>query len=273
MAESRALTQISAGELHSEFGLASLMMTRMQFAALAALILVIANSLAAGQDTPLSLADCYRLAEQNQPDLATAEAQVLVAEAHLKERRSPYFPHLSFGATHNQQTYNYAPAPGTAPSTLKLLSHGESWSNSPYYYTGLNFSQNIYDFGLTRGSVARGKAELAQAEENRDRVRQETLLNVRNGYFGVLAAQQLVQVRQTTVQDQSKHLDQIKAFFQVGRVPKIDLTRQEVQLANAELDLVQAQSDLTVAQAALATSMGLPVKSTFTLVNVLGSAL
>jgi outer membrane protein len=81
-----------------------------------------------------------------------------------------------------------------------------------------------------------------------------------------------VRVRQTTVQDVNKHLDQIKAFFEVGRVPKIDLTRQEVQLANAQLDLVQAQSDLTVAQAALATAMGLPVKNTFTLVNALEAA-
>jgi outer membrane protein len=234
---------------------------------------MLAATIAAAQtNAPLSLADCYRVAAQNQPDLATAEAQVHVAEAHLKERRSPYFPHLSFGASHNQQTYNYAATPGVSPSTFSQSYHGESWSNSPYYFTGLNFSQNIYDFGLTRGSVVRGKAELAQAQENRDRVRQRTLLNVRNAYFAVLAAQQLVQVREKTVQDQSKHLDQIQAFFSVGRVPKIDVTRQEVQLANAQVDLVQARSDYTVAQAALATSMGLPVKNTYTLVDVLGSA-
>jgi outer membrane protein len=249
------------------------MKTHAHLANLAALILLIAISPASAQHKPLSLADCYRLSEQNQPDLATAEAQVHVAEAHLKERRSPYFPHLSFGASHNQQTYNYAATPGTSPATANISFNGERWSNSPYYYTGLNFSQNIYDFGLTRGSVERGKAELAQAQDNRDRVRQQTLLNVRNGYFSVLAAQQLVQVRQTTVQDQSKHLEQINAFFQVGRVPKIDVTRQEVQLANAQLDLVQAQSDLTVAQAALATAIGLPVKNTFTLVDVLNEAL
>src|SRR5450631_1551678 len=245
------------------------MKMRAQFAALA--LLALATPLLA-QDQPLSLADCYRLAQQNQPDLATAESQVHVAEAHLKERRSPYFPHLSFGASHNQQTYNFAAVPGTAPSTFAANYHGESGSTSPYYFTGLNFSQNIYDFGLTRGSVERSKAELAQAQQNRDRVRQETLLNVRNAYFTVLAAQALVQVRQSTVQDQSKHLEQINAFFQVGRVPKIDVTRQEVQLANAELDLVQAQSDLTVAQAASATAMGLPVKNTFALVDILSAA-
>jgi outer membrane protein len=239
---------------------------------LAILILAFVSLAATAQDTPLSLADCYRLAEQNQPDLATAEAEVHVAESHLKERRSPYYPHLSFGASHNQQTYNYAPSPGTSPNVASVLFNGERWSSSPYYFTGLNFSQNIYDFGLTRGSVARGKAELAQAQQNRDRVRQETLLTVRNGYFSVLAAQELVQVRETTVKNQSKHLEQIQAFFQVGRVPKIDMTRQEVQLANAQLDLVQARSDLTVAHAALATAMGLPVKNTFSLIDVLESA-
>jgi outer membrane protein len=259
------------------------MKIRAQLAAFAVLALAIATPLlsqgkpaqgepAQGKDKPLSLAECYALAEQNQPDLATAEAQVHVAEAHLKERRSPYLPHLSFGATHNQQTYNYAPLPGTSIATANSQYNGEHWANSPYYYTGLNFSQNIYDFGLTRGSVERGKAELAQAQQNRDRVRQETLLNVRNGYFSVLAAQELAEVRQKAVQDQSKHLDQIDAFFQVGRVPKIDVTRQEVQLADSQLDLVQAQADLKISQAALATAMGLPVKQTFTLVDVLGTA-
>ena len=264
------------------------MKIRAQLAAFAALALAISTPLlsqemlsqeklsqeksAQDQGRPLSLAECYALAEQNQPDLATAEAQVHVAEAHLKERRSPYLPHLSFGASHNQQTYNYTPLPGTSVATANAEYNGEHWANSPYYYTGLNFSQNIYDFGLTRGSVERGKAELAQAQQNRDRVRQETLLNVRNGYFSVLAAQELVDVRQKTVQDQSKHLDQINAFFQVGRVPKIDVTRQEVQLADSQLDLVQAQADLKISQAALATAMGLPVKQTFTLVDVLGSA-
>src|SRR5258708_20121413 len=197
-----------------------------RFARLAASTLLgIALSVSAiAQDNPLSLADCYRLAEQNQPDLSTAESQVQVAEAHLKERRSPYFPHLSFGASHNQQTYNYAGLPGTAPGTAGKLFNGESWSNSPYYFTGLNFSQNIYDFGLTRGSVERGKAELAQAQQNQDRVHQETLLNVRNGYFGVLAAQELIQVRQTTFQDRSKHLGQINPSFHPGPLPNTKLT-------------------------------------------------
>ena len=91
-----------------------------------ALALIIASTVSAAQDRLLSLSDCYRLAEQNQPDLATAEDQVHVAEAHLKERRSAYLPHLSFGATHNQQTYNYAPLPGTSPRIANGEYNGET---------------------------------------------------------------------------------------------------------------------------------------------------
>src|ERR1700689_3520089 len=104
------------------------MTTHLQLAALA--VLAIAIPLAA-RDKPLSLADCYHLAAQNQPDLATAEAEVHVAEAHLKERRSPYFPHLSFGASHTQQTYNYAGTPGISPTTFAAEANGEHWANSP----------------------------------------------------------------------------------------------------------------------------------------------
>lgn len=219
---------------------------------------------------PLTLADCYRIAEQNHPDLTTARDLEQAAEARLGERHSAYLPRLDFGISHNQQTYNYAPTPGTEPRLFTQFYRGESASTSPYYYAGLNFSQTIYDFGRTRASVKRGRAEVAATQQNSDRVRQQILLNVRTSYFGVLAAQELVGVRQNAVQDQSRHLEQIQAFFQVGRSPKIDVTRQQVELANSQLELTQAQSDLKVARAALAVSMGLPVQGAPEIVNALG---
>ncbi|HTM89333.1 MAG TPA: TolC family protein [Terriglobales bacterium] len=234
------------------------------------LLSLLAASAAAQANQPLTLADCYRIAEQNHPDLATAQDLVQASQARLRQRHSAYLPRLDFGISHNQTTYNYAPQPGTSPRQFAQFYQGESATTSPYYYAGLNFSQTIYDFGRTRGSVQRGQAELAASEQNRERTRQQVLLNVRTSYFGVLAAQELVTVRQNAVQDQTRHLEQIQAFFQVGRSPKIDLTRQEVQLANSQLDLTQAQSDLQVARAALAVSMGLPVQGAPAIVNALG---
>ncbi|HKU20243.1 MAG TPA: TolC family protein [Terriglobales bacterium] len=223
-----------------------------------------------GLNQPLTLEQCYRIAEQNHPDLATAQDLVQASQARLRERHSAYLPRLDFGISHNQQTYNYAPMPGNTPRQFAQFYQGESASTSPYYYAGLNFSQTIYDFGRTRGSVQRGQAELSASEQNRERTRQQILLNVRTSYFGVLAAQELVTVRQNAVQDQTRHLEQIQAFFEVGRSPKIDVTRQEVELANSQLDLTQAQSNLKVARAALAVSMGLPVQGAPAIANALG---
>ena len=235
-----------------------------------ALLSAVAALAAPQPNQPLTLEECYRIAEQNHPDLATAQDLLQASQARLRERHSAYLPRLDFGISHNQQTYNYAPQPGTSPHQFAQFYQGESATTSPYYFAGLNLSQTIYDFGRTRGSVQRGQAELSASEQNRNRVRQQILLNVRSSYFGVLAAQELVGVRQNAVQDQTRHLEQIQAFFQVGRSPKIDVTRQEVELANSQLELTQAQSDLKVARAALAISMGLPVQGAPPIVNALG---
>ncbi len=62
-------------------------------------------SAAAGQNSaPLTLADCYRIAEQNQPELAAAQAAVEASEARLRQRHSAYLPRLDAGAGHTQST-------------------------------------------------------------------------------------------------------------------------------------------------------------------------
>jgi outer membrane protein len=84
-------------------------------------------------------------------------------------------------------------------------------------------------------------------------------LNVRLAYYGVLADEELVRVREAALRQQKKHLDQIQAMYEVGTRPKIDLTEQRVAVSNAEVDLKQAEEDLAVARARLATAMGIPI--------------
>lgn len=116
-------------------------------------------SSATGQNTgPLTLADCYRIAEQNQPELAVAQAAVEASEARLRQRHSAYLPRLDAGAGHTQSTYNYSPAVGTDPRVFNSFYHGENAATDPYYNLGLNFSQTIYDFGRSRGAQERAAA-------------------------------------------------------------------------------------------------------------------
>ena len=132
-------------------------------------------------------------------------------------------------------------------------------SPAPYYFGGLNFSQLIYDFGQTRGAEERTRVELAAAKQNLKRVHDVVYLNVREAFYSVLATEELLQARQDAVDNQTKHLEQVRSFHEVGTRPKIDVTKQEVALANSQVDYRQAQENLEVARAALATAMGIPL--------------
>lgn len=212
------------------------------------------------QAQPLSLGECLRIAEEHHPDLATSRALIRQAEYQLQATHSNYLPRLDFGGSYTRQSYNFAASPGSTPTQVKLFQSGESFASAPYYYSGLTLSQTLYDFGRTRGAVERSQAQLEASRRNFDRTRDLVDLNVRSGYFGVLAAEALVRIQAEAVRDQQKHLDQIQAFFEVGTRPKIDVTNQEVALANSQVSLRQAQADLDVARAALATAMGIPIE-------------
>ncbi len=216
-----------------------------------------------------TLAECLRIAEQQHPDLAAARGLIAEAQAQVKAARSGFLPHVDAGGSYTRQTFNYAATPGTPPRLVQLFSNGESLSNAPYYYAGLNLSQTIYDFGQTKGQVRRAEADYATAQQNLQRVHDLVYLNVRQAYYGVLAAEEILQARKDAEANQQKHLDQVQAFHEVGTRPKIDVTKQEVALASAQLDLRQAQENLDVSRAALATAMGIPINQAPEPVNTL----
>jgi outer membrane protein len=241
-----------------------------------------ATALVAGNDpSKLTLSQCLKIAEEKHPNLSAAGALVEEAAAQLKIEHSGFLPHVGLGGSYIRQTYNYAgsgavaTAPGfagssgTPPRLVNLFGGGESFASAPYYYGGLTVSQTIYDAGRTRGEVNRSTAELEASRRNYLEVRNTIDLNVRSAYYSVLAGEELVRVRSEAVKNQTRHLEQVRAFFEVGMRPKIDVTRQEVSLANAQVDLRQAQEDLQVARAALATSMGIPIDQAPEPVNTL----
>jgi len=55
-----------------------------------------------------------------------------------------------------------------------------------------------------------------------------------------------------------KHLDQAKAFFSVGKKPRFDVTRAEVDLSSAKLGLIKAENVLKIARVTLNNAMGVP---------------
>jgi len=214
---------------------------------------------AADPPRQLSLAECLQIAEQNHPDLAAARGLIDAARAQVRIARAGYRPHMDAGADYTRATYNFAADPGTSPQQFNSNYNGQSMASAPYYYGGLLFSQLIYDFGRTSGTVERSQVELEAATQNLKRVHDLVYLNVREAFYSVLTTEEILQARKDAVENQTKHLEQVRYFHDVGTRPQIDVTKQAVALANSQVDYRQAQENLEVARAALATSMGIPL--------------
>jgi len=226
------------------------------------MLLITAGSLIAVDPPPqpMTLSQCVETAMEHHPDLAAALAMIDEAQAQLKIAHSAFLPQVNLGSFYNRETYNYAGQPGTPPDLWQRFYQGESNSTSPYYYGGINLSQDIFDFGRKRGTMDRSMAELRAAEHNYKNVKNQIYYNVRAAYYTELADRKLVDVQREGLNNAAKHLKQAEAFYQAGRDPKINVTQEQVAVANAKLALQQAQENLDVAHAALATAMGIPIE-------------
>ena len=61
-----------------------------------------------------------------------------------------------------------------------------------------------------------------------------------------------------TVQDYELQLKQAKAYFDIGKKAKIDVTYAEYNLGKAKLNLIKAKNTLELAAVQLANAVGIP---------------
>jgi outer membrane protein TolC len=77
-----------------------------------------------------------------------------------------------------------------------------------------------------------------------------------NAYFGLVAAQQSLDLLRESLQTQRRMLENTIKLVAAGEVPSADVARSRARSAEVESNLESARMDVVSAQAALATSMG-----------------
>ena len=193
-------------------------------------------------ETKLTLQNCIDSALKNQPTMRSARANIDAGQGRATQAASPYFPQVSAstGYSENRQ--------------LGGVLGGESTTKG--YTTTLQVNQLIYDFGKTGNAYDAARWGTRSSEQDAERVRQEVVLNVKQAFFALLQAVQLVEVAQKTVEQTESHLNQAQAFFHAGSKPRFDVTRAEVDVNNAKLGLINAKSGVRIRTIALNNAMG-----------------
>lgn len=182
---------------------------------------------------PLSLEECLAVAEANHPALEEARATIDGEKARLGQIRT-----------------------SNAVKGDASLSVSASSGGNESYSTSFTVSKLVYDSGRNTLQRKRQTLSLDSASESARGVVLSVRTAVKTAYYDLLLAERRLDQAEEAVGSYERHLNQAKAFYEVGTKPKFDVTKAEVDLGNAKMTLVSAEAAVRSGWAALANAMG-----------------
>ena len=222
------------------------------------IFLLIAPSVAAADSVPanrpLTLADCLRIALEDNPAGRSASAGVQGAKEAVGEAGAPYYPEVGLQTGYRRwQTHAFLPDFVRIPSgTTQVVGPTDDW------LAGLRARYTLYDFGERQAQLQVAKARQGLAREEQARVRQDIILSVYYGFYGLTSALEAKGVAEQNLERSRDHLRLTHLRKEAGAVPKADVLRAQVEVSNAQLAVVRAENLVRLARGNLNLSMGRP---------------
>jgi len=192
------------------------------------------------QGETLELQRCVEIALKKHPGILAAVHTLRAGESRIGQARSGYYPQLNGSVSYSR----------TDPTSTTYSRAYDSYSSS------VTLSQKLYDFGKTSAQVKIQSLNLDASRSDLDNVSAQVVLGVKQAYYGLLSAKRNRDVARDVVEQYEQHLQQAKAFFEIGVKPKFDVTKAEVDLSNSKLNLLKAENAFQLARVSLNNALG-----------------
>lgn len=195
------------------------------------------------------LADIYRMALENDPQLLRASAERDAARSSIDVSRANWFPQVDFIAGY---TYSFAESSDqTVPPPTDEEDFVPSGSTSSGSWTrGVSLSQEVFNLGTWR-STGIVEKQAYQQEVNYLLTRQQLMLRVTDAYFNVLLAKDNLEFATAEKRAIERQLDQTRQRFSVGLTAVTDVHEAQAQFDQAVAREIQAQNAVEIAYEAL----------------------
>lgn len=135
---------------------------------------------------------------------------------------------------------------------------------------GLTVSQTLwngYPGGSTQAAVDKGRLTLQGQELTMDAGRLGIVYNVKQAYYTMLAANRSLETDKQILEEQNALLKQVQAIYDLKLASLVDLKTAQLNARTAQVNVDSASHDLRFARIALATLMGMPPDSNFTVAD------
>lgn len=182
----------------------------------------------------LNLEQCLDLAYENNKTLLQLEEGINAAKYKIEEARSGFLPQLSFNGSYTR--LGKLPAYDVGGGMKFTLGTENN------YNLTLSYQQSIFTWGKIRAGYDISKYNLSLTREEYRGSKQGIKFNVVSLFYNILLAEELIKVREESIDRIQDHLSTVKEKYDKGYASEFDVLRVKVQLANAKPPLVQAEN-------------------------------
>jgi outer membrane protein len=189
------------------------------------------------QHYAITVEEAMARAFENRSDLKSIIAKRQAADTNISLARSGYYPVLSGFANYNW-----------AGETTSALDH--SWN------AGVLLTVPLFSGFLTVHQAAEAKSNLYILKANEDTLRQQILLDVRQAYLNLQAAEASIATAELAASQAKENLDLANGRYSAGVGSPIEVSDAFATYVTGQANYTSALSNYKIAQAAIEKSMG-----------------
>ncbi len=220
-----------------------------------------------GKGELITLERAIQVGLKRHPNVLASQGSVAVSEARKGQAQAGYWPTLDATAGYSRFRPSVNVSGGTSGGITAATSH-----SFDQYSAGATAKQTIFDFGKTWTNVSIQKQNIEASRSDLENTEEQIILNVKQAYYNHLRAKRNRTVAAETLTQFQQHLEQAKAFYEVGTKPKFDVTKAEVDLSNARLNLIRAENAVRLTMVTLNNAIGVPDAPEYTIEDNLSFA-
>jgi outer membrane protein len=228
--------------------------------ALAAALLIILGSgraVLAQEKITLTLEKCIDLALSQNPFYLASQERTDAAQARVRQAAAQFFPSVNLQGLQNLDEKVFVlefPSfiPGGRPTRMAI-------DFTKDFQFSMTFTLPLFTGGRLTSGYRSARFSYLSTQESARQTTNETVLNVKRGYYNYLLAKQLVGVTEEALSLAEKTLQNVRNMYEVGMSSRLDLLRVEVRVANLKPPVIQARNNVAVAELSLKTLLGLDI--------------
>jgi outer membrane protein len=201
------------------------------------------------------ISECIKIALERKGTLLSAGLDVESANQGVLGSYSGLLPSLNVSTSSGKTKYpdQEIIIPDLVNLEIDTISTGES----SYMSAGLSINQTIYNGGKSLNAVKRAKVNLEIAKLRERNTKIQVIQNVASSYYGLLKAQQLLEVADKNLSLSEKQVNLVQKQFELGAVRKTDLLKANVSMGQARVELLNRKTSLENSRRQLFNDMGM----------------